>query len=221
MAAAPDGLGTTPLRIFLVRHARPEVRRKGVFSQKQARQFILDYDAADIDINFQKPSGLPYGQVKKIYCSALKRSRRTAEAIFGSEMTLVEDPAFNEFERKILRLPLLRFPIDFWLGVSRALWLLGLNSKGIETFGQAQIRARKCAQHLAQQTQQEGQLVLVAHGFLNAFIRRELQQLGWKVIRKDGNRFLGVTVLENLTEQKKRENNIFTKREQRTQSIAL
>ena len=142
------------------------------------------------------PAGLPYHQIKKVYCSTLNRSKKTAQAIFGPEMPLVEDPAFNEFERKILRLPLLKFPIDFWLTASRALWLLGLNSKGIETFRQAKRRARTCARHLADQARQEGQLVLVAHGFLNAFIRRELQKLGWQMVRKDGSGFLGVTELE-------------------------
>lgn len=196
MPASPDQPDPIILRIFLVRHARPEVSRKGAFGQKQASQFIQDYDAADVEANITPPAGLPYQEVTKVYCSTLNRSKKTARALFGPEMPLVEDQAFNEFERKVLRLPLLKFPIDFWLTASRALWLLGLNSRGIETFRQAKRRARNSAEHLARQAWQEGQLVLVAHGFLNSFIRRELQQLGWKVVRKDGTGFLGVTELE-------------------------
>lgn len=196
MSASPGQPDPIIWRIFLVRHARPEVSRKGAFGQKQASKFIQDYDAADIEAGIKPPAGLPYQVVTKVYCSTLNRSKKTAWALFGPEMPLVEDATFNEFERKILRLPLLRFPIDFWLTASRALWLLGLNSSGIETFRQAKSRARTCAQHLTDQARQEGQLVLVAHGFLNAFIRRELQQLGWKVVRKDGTGFLGVTELE-------------------------
>jgi broad specificity phosphatase PhoE len=191
-----DPSAPTVLRIFLVRHARPEVSRKGAFGQQQASQFIQDYDAADVEAGISPPAGLPYKEVKKVYCSTLTRSKKTARALFGPEMPLVEDPTFNEFERKILRLPLLKFPIDFWLTASRAFWLLGLNSSGIETFRQAKSRSRHCAEHLTSQAQQEGQLVLVAHGFLNAFIRRELQKQGWQVTRKDGSGFLGVTVLE-------------------------
>jgi phospholipase/lecithinase/hemolysin len=37
--------------------------------------------------------------------------------------------------------------------------------------------------------------VLVAHGFLNAFIKRALKQMGWRVVRHDGQGFLGVTEL--------------------------
>ena len=194
MASAPEPTGT--LRIFLVRHARPLVSRQGRFGEGQASQFIRDYDAADIEADIAKPAGLPYGEIKKVYCSTLNRSKRTAKVLFGPEIQLVENAAFNEFERKILRLPLLRFPIDFWLTASRALWLLGLNSKGIETFREAKRRARYCAEQLASRAREEGQLVLVAHGFLNAFIRRELQRLGWRVVRKDGSGFLGVTELE-------------------------
>jgi broad specificity phosphatase PhoE len=196
MAAPPGNPSPKILRIFLVRHARPDVSRKGAFREQQASQFIRDYDSADIVAGAPKPAGLPYGKIGKVYCSTLNRSKRTAQALFGPEMPLVEDATFNEFERKILRLPLLRFPIDFWLTASRALWLLGLNSKGIETFRQAKRRARRAAEHLANQARQERQLVLVAHGFLNAFIRRELQKLGWQVVRKDGSGFLGVTELE-------------------------
>ncbi|CAN5919850.1 hypothetical protein BH24BAC1_BH24BAC1_25300 [soil metagenome] len=196
MPSPPDQAAPPVLRIFLVRHARPEVSRQGAFGQQEASQFIQDYDSADVEAGISPPAGLPYQEIKKVYCSTLNRSKKTARAIFGPETPLVEEAAFNEFERKILRLPLLKFPIDFWLTASRALWLLGLNSKGIETFKEAKSRARTSARRLADQARQEGQLVLVAHGFLNAFIRRELQKLGWQVTRKDGSGFLGVTVLE-------------------------
>jgi len=36
---------------------------------------------------------------------------------------------------------------------------------------------------------------LVAHGFLNAFIRQGLRRRGWQIVRHDGNDYLGVTEL--------------------------
>lgn len=183
------------LHIFLIRHQRPALSKKGWFGQKQARQFISDYDACDIEQLVSKPADLPLEHIKKVYCSSLARSKQTARAIFGPDVELIEDSAFNEFQRKIFQLPLLKFPIKVWLVGVRLLWLMGLNSKGIETFRQARARARQCAEHLARQAQTDGKVVLVAHGFLNAFIRRALKKMGWRTIRHDGESFLGVTEL--------------------------
>ncbi|KAA9325059.1 histidine phosphatase family protein [Adhaeribacter soli] len=183
------------LRIFLVRHYEPDVERSGYFNAGEACKFLTDYDAAGlVQTRFQRPAGLPE-QLVKVYCSALPRAKQTARLLFGEDAELVENVDFNEFERKILRLPLFRFPIEVWLTGARLLWLLGLNDKGIETFGQARERARRCAQTLALKAEQEGVVVLVAHGFLNAFIRQALKKLGWQVVRHDGNAYLGVTEL--------------------------
>lgn len=183
------------LHIFLVRHYKPKVNQKGFFDATEATQFISEYDAAGIETIINKPTGLPFTEVKRVHCSLLLRAKQTALAIFGPEVELVEDKLFNECERKILSLPLLRFPIKVWLAGARALWLLGLNNQGIETYKEAQVRARQCADKLQQYAEQEKKTVLVAHGVLNIFIRKYLRKLGWQVIRKDGRGYLSVTEL--------------------------
>jgi broad specificity phosphatase PhoE len=181
--------------IFLIRHQRPALSKKGWFGRKQARQFIRDYDTVDIEALVNKPAGLPFEQISRVYCSRLPRARLTARAIFGSDIELIEDPDFNEFQRRIFELPLLKLPLKFWLLSARALWLLGLNNQGIETFKQARVRARRCAERLTREAEKDNKVVLVAHGFLNAFIKRALKQMGWRVVRHDGQGFLGVTEL--------------------------
>ena len=191
MAIAPE----KQLHIFLIRHYKPKVDHKGLYDASRATQFISDYDAAGIEAIINKPEGLPFEEVKRVHCSLLPRAKQTALAIFGPEVELVEDKIFNECERKILSLPLLRFPIKVWLAGARALWLLGLNSQGIENYKEARIRARLCAETLTKYAHTERKTVLVAHGMLNIFIRRYLSELGWKVIRKDGSGYLSVTEL--------------------------
>jgi broad specificity phosphatase PhoE len=183
------------LHIFLVRHYKPKVARAGFYNYTGAAQFIRDYDAAGIEEIINKPAGLPFEEVKRVHCSALPRARQTALAIFGPDITLVEDKLFNECERKILSLPLLRFPLKAWLAGARILWFLGLNSRGIETYKQARHRARQCATLLAQYAAEENKTVLVAHGMLNIFIRRYLKKSGWREVRHDGSGFLAVTEL--------------------------
>jgi hypothetical protein len=189
-------------RIFLVRHYEPDVERSGFFDAAEATKFIADYDIAGlVKSGLSHPAGLP-NYMPKVYCSALQRAKQTARLLFGEEVDLIENADFNEFQRKIFHLPLFRFPIEVWLAGARLLWIMGLNSRGIETFRQARDRARRCAATLSGFSETEHTVVLVAHGFLNAFIRQALKKQGWQVVRHDGNSYLGVTELVKPHENK-------------------
>ena len=183
------------LHIFLIRHSKPLVARGGLFDHLRATRFISEYDAAAVEALVSKPPGLPYEEIQQVHCSALPRARFTAQAIFGPAVPLVEEALFNECERKILALPLLRFPLQVWLTGARLLWLLGLNSRGIENYRQARKRARQGADVLAAYAQVEKKTVLVAHGLLNLFLRRYLKKRGWRVVRQEGHGYLAVTEL--------------------------
>ncbi|WP_242927504.1 phosphoglycerate mutase family protein [Pontibacter vulgaris] len=183
-------------RIILIRHARPEVSRKGLFSASAARQYTSDYDAASVEQFVLSHEAIPYKEIKKVHCSTLIRSQLTAKAIFGPDTNLVIDHTFREFERRVFSLPLLKLPISLWLLAARIAWFLGFNSSGIETFRQARQRAKAAAALLVNDAEQNQTAVLVAHGLLNFFIRKALQRMGWKIIEKGGRGYLGVTVLE-------------------------
>ena len=193
--ALPANKAVDKLHIFLVRHHKPRIARTGLLNRVRAMQFITDYDAADIEDIREKPTNLPFGEIKQVHTSALPRAKQTALALFGPEVALKEDKLFNECERKILALPLLRFPISVWLAGARLLWLMGLNSRGIETYRQARQRAKQCAEKLAQYAVFEHKTILVAHGMLNIFIRHYLRKMGWQVVRRNGNGYLSVTEL--------------------------
>lgn len=182
-------------KIFLIRHARPVVSRTGFPDAVSARQYIAAYDAAQVEEFVLQHEALPYKEIKEVYCSTLIRSQLTAKGIFGEQVLLKVNPDFREFERKIFSLPLLRLPISLWLVTARVLWFLGLNHKGIETFREARRRARKCAETLAEDAVKNGTTVLVAHGLLNNFIRRELKRTGWRSDIRGGNKYLSVHVL--------------------------
>ena len=187
-----------PQRIFLIRHAKPQVTSKGLISASHARQYISDYDAADVEEFVLTHEAIPFKEIKKVHCSTLARSQLTAKAIFGEEVQLIIDANFREFERKIFSLPLLHLPIKLWLFGARILWFLGFNSSGIETFKQARQRARAAAKQLATEAKHETIAVLVAHGLLNFFIRRELKKLGWQQTIKGGNTFVSVNAFERI-----------------------
>ncbi|WP_238395875.1 histidine phosphatase family protein [Pontibacter pudoricolor] len=185
-----------PRRIFLIRHAKPQVTSKGLVNAKFARQYISDYDAADVEEFVLTHEAIPFKEIKKVHCSTLVRSQLTAKAIFGKDIELIIDANFREFERRIFSLPFIHLPIKLWLTGARILWFLGFNSRGIETFKAARKRARAAAKQLAEEANRETIAVLVAHGLLNFFIRRELKRLGWQQTLKEGNSFVSVNAFE-------------------------
>ncbi|MER2997004.1 histidine phosphatase family protein [Pontibacter populi] len=187
-----------PRRIFLIRHARPQVSSKGFVSASHARQYISDYDAAEVEEFVLTHEAIPFKDIRKVHCSTLVRSQLTAKAIFGEEVQLIIDANFREFERRIFSLPFIHLPIKLWLIGARILWFLGFNSRGIETFKQARQRARAAAMQLVNEATQETIAVLVAHGLLNFFIRRELKRLGWLQTIKGGSTFVSVNAFEYI-----------------------
>jgi len=191
----PENPAAPKWHIYLVRHYKPQVARAGFFDRTRATQFITDYDTAAIEVLPPERLDLPFSDIKRVHTSALPRAIQTARALFGPAVEFKEDKIFNECERKILALPLLRFPIRVWLAGARLLWLLGLNSKGIENYRQARARAQQCAQKLAQYAAVEQKTVLIAHGMLNIFIRQYLRKMGWQVVRQNGHGYLSVTEL--------------------------
>ncbi|WP_114783757.1 histidine phosphatase family protein [Botryobacter ruber] len=190
-------------KIVLIRHAKPKVDRSGLFSAAAAGRFITEYDAAAVEDFVFEHHAIPTNGIKKVFCSTLVRSQLTARAIFGEEVELVVGHEFREFERKVITLPLLKLPLNFWLLSNRILWLLGLNNSGIETFREARNRARNCAELLADEAKVHDSAILVAHGLLNNFIKRELRRKGWIHTSRGGSSYLAVNIFEKEKGQKR------------------
>jgi broad specificity phosphatase PhoE len=182
--------------IYLIRHARPMVNKSGFFSKQQAAQYLQDYNLAEVEQIIERSEHLPIDRIKKVFCSTLPRSKATALQLFGQDVELIEDATFREFENRIWGLPLGKFPLLWWQVTSRVLWMMGLTHKEIESFKTARKRASQAAEHLVAEAQASGLAVLVAHGFLNEFIKRALKRRGWRVTIDGGRGFVGVTQLE-------------------------
>ncbi|MGB0522654.1 MAG: histidine phosphatase family protein [Flammeovirgaceae bacterium] len=189
------------MQIMLIRHGVPKISRKGWFKRKEAQQFIKDYDSVGVYPLAHQPVRLVKGELDTIYTSNLNRAIHTAQLSFGDQITYVEDPQFAEFERKIIAFPNMKMPLGFWLVNSRLLWVLGLNDKGIENFKSAKKRARNGANFLATQAARDGKVVLVAHGFLNKYLRKYLAKQGWHTVKNGGQEHLGVSLLIKSREE--------------------
>ncbi|PRY11960.1 broad specificity phosphatase PhoE [Pontibacter ummariensis] len=186
-------------QIALIRHGEPDLEKTGKFSWDEARQFLNDYDSVGIvspDVPFLK---LDNPEEVSIFCSSINRARATAQYLFGNKASMTVSPEFREFETTLGRYGLkVRMPIKFWTAAARVKWILGIDRQGIESFADAKDRARKAAQTLADATEENPKAVLVAHGFLNRYIKDNLEEMGWRVVRDGGHGYLATTILVKI-----------------------
>ncbi|WP_421920759.1 histidine phosphatase family protein [Marinifilum sp.] len=193
--------GKKKLQIYLIRHAKPNLKKKLFYSAKEAEQYVCDYNSAPI-----VPFGSELVKVNLnpdhfIYCSNLPRSQETALAIFGDKYPVVSDSIFREYEIKIVKATsFIKLPLPVWQFFSRGSWLLGFNHKGIESRKEAKQRVKYAVENLIKLAQKEETAVLVAHGMLNHGLEKELKKQGWQVIQKNGQTNLGATVLIKLVD---------------------
>lgn len=188
--------GKKMLQIYLIRHAKPNVKKKWFYSAKEAQQYVINYNSVPIIPFDSSMVVVKLRPEHAICCSNLPRSQETALKIFGSKFPVVSDSIFREFEiRMVSATSFLKFPLEIWQGFSRGSWLLGFNHRGIESHKEATFRAKQAAENLIKLAYNEETAVLVAHGMLNGAIAKELKKNGWKRIQKQGHINLGATIL--------------------------
>lgn len=193
--------GKQMLQIYLIRHAKPNVKKNWFYSAEEAIRYVIDYNSVPI-IPFD-PSLVAVNLRPNhiIYCSSLPRAQETALKIFGDTYTIVSDSVFREFEiRMISANSFFKMPLGVWQAFSRGSWMLGFNHRDIESHKEAKLRAQQAAENLIKVAHDEETAVLVAHGMLNGAIAKELEKKGWKLIQKKGYVNLGATILVKIVD---------------------
>ena len=189
-------------QIALIRHGEPDLNKLGRFNYEEAKQYIKSYDSVGILVPDEPFFILDEEEESLIFMSNLERARSTARYLFGTERKITESAEFREFERSLgdrrLKMDL---PLRYWTITARIEWLLGFNEEGIESFEQARDRARAGAIKLAAHTKRHDKVVLVAHGFLNRYIKKYLKDLGWEVVRDGGRDYLAATILAKIDKE--------------------
>lgn len=190
-------------QIALVRHGEPDLVKTGKFSFEQASRYLADYDSVGIVVPERSFFHVGNGEDTKVFASPVNRARATAQYLFGSDEDVTFSRDFREFERSLgKRGPKLRMPIKFWTTLARVKWLMGAKGHGIESFAEAKARANKAAQTLAEASEENSKVVLVAHGFLNRYVKEDLEEMGWRVVRDGGTDYFATTILVKLEEEK-------------------
>lgn len=183
--------------VILIRHAAVKLERSGWMGPKKAASIRDAYNSAPInqfDVN-EVLSKVPKRITDTVYVSGLSRSLATGLKLYGDSATVVSLQELNEFDMQMVWFPLY-FPYKVWTTISRTLWLMGLEEPGTESFQEARDRVNDVCTFIERKAQQNKQVILVTHGFINRNIAKELEKRGWMVMQDNGKKNLGATILK-------------------------
>jgi len=166
-------------RVILIRHGQPAIALSPRASHHGFSDYIDAYEAAGLD-----PASLPpreladlIKELRSVFTSGRARSDQSARAL-APHAELIADPLFAEAPLASPPIPLLKMRVRKWAVMSRILWHAGYHPQ-IENFRKARQRARRAADLLVSKAQADGTVVLVAHGYFNAMIGRQLRKRGF------------------------------------------
>ena len=172
------------MRIVLIRHGRPAIQTAPRTSHRGFASYIDDYEAAGLDPLSAPPEEIQdlVSELTAVYTSDRPRSTGSAKAL-APNAELIADPLFAEAPLASPRIPLLRMKVPKWAVVARILWHAGYHPE-IENYRKAKHRAAEAADILIKRATAEGATALVAHGYFNLMIGRELRR---RDFRKTGS----------------------------------
>jgi len=184
------------MRIILVRHGRPAIPTDQRTSHRGFRAYIDAYEAAGLDPESAPPDELQdlASELAAVYTSDKPRSQDSARAL-APNAELIADPLFVEAPLASPRIPLLRMSVPKWAVMSRILWHAGYHPE-IENYRRAKTRAADGADILIARAKEDGVTALVAHGYFNAILGRELRRRGFRKTGSHRARYWNAVVYE-------------------------
>jgi len=184
------------MRIILVRHGRPAIATSPRTSHHGFRAYIDDYEEAGLDPESAPPEELQdlISELTAVYTSGRKRAHDSAK-VLAPNAELIADPLFAEAPLASPRIPVLRMKVPKWAVVARILWHAGYHPE-IENYRRAKHRASQAADILMRRARSEGTAALVAHGYFNYLIGRELRHRGFRKTGSHRARFWNAVVYD-------------------------
>ncbi len=166
-------------RIILIRHGQPNLPLRPRTSHREFGDYIGAYEEAGLDKTSLPPEEIAdlVKELSHVFTSGRPRAHESA-ALLAPHAELIIDPTFAEAPLASPPIPWLRMRVASWAVVSRLLWHLGFHP-GIENYNQSHARAVRAADLLISRVTEGGAVALVAHGYFNAMIGRQLRRRGF------------------------------------------
>ena len=163
------------MKVGLVRHFEAECHIPSIFSLMtpgQFHQWLDAYEISDIKAGKVDPSALIW---EKCYSSDLPRALKTAQKIHPGP--IIETKALREL---VLCPPTnrnIKLPVLLWLILGRIAWMLAHKSQ-VESKLMLEERVTYILEELILKDDKD--VLIVSHGFLMMFLRKELLKRGFK-----------------------------------------
>ena len=196
VARARDDAKAQPVRVILIRHGRPALPVSPRASHHEFRDYIDAYEDAGLDPDDAPPEELQdlVAEITAVFTSDRKRAHESAKAL-APKAELIVDPLFVEAPLASPRIRLLRMKVPKWAVVARILWHAGYHPE-IENYRKAKHRAAEATDILVRRAHSDGAAALVAHGYFNFLIGRELRHRGFRKSGSHRAKFWNAVVYE-------------------------
>lgn len=185
------------MRIILIRHGRPAISTRQRTGHKGFRDYIDAYEASGLASDSFPPDAvceLVRG-LKAIYTSGKPRAQDSARKL-APDAKLINDPLFVEAPLASPFIPLVHLGVASWAVVSRILWHFGYHPD-MENYRASKRRAAKAADILIRTAKTNGgTAAVVAHGYFNAILGRELARRGYERTGSHRVRYWNAVVYE-------------------------
>lgn len=189
--AAPGACASTRSGgITLARHGEPALSRRVKLDAAGYRRWWATYEAGGILPGQTPPAALLEiaRRADVIFASIRPRAIQTAEAVVAGK-TFSREPLLVEAPLPPPPLPRwIRLSPRTWGLVARTAWWFFGHSEGQETRAAAEARARTAVGRLTEAAEAGREVLVLAHGFFNAMLARELEAQGWRQV-SGGNAF--------------------------------
>lgn len=201
--AAAEAASADGPRIILIRHGRPNIPVSVRTSHKEFRSYIDAYEEAGLDPESAPPEELQdlVGELAAVFTSGRPRAQDSARAL-APNAELIADPLFVEAPLASPPIPLLKMKVPKWAVVARILWHAGYHPE-IENYRRAKQRASHAADILMNRARTDGVAALVAHGYFNLIIGRELARRGFDKTGSHRARFWNAVIYQKVENRRR------------------
>ena len=189
------------MRIVLIRHGQPHIALNPRTGHAGFAGYIDDYEGAGLSPSSLPPKELAdlLQELTHVFASDRPRSRQSA-ARLAPHAELTVDPLFAEAPLASPPFPFLQMAVPKWAVVSRLLWHAGFHPE-IENPRQARQRAGRAADMLIARARTAGTAALVAHGYFNWMIGRQLRKRGFRRAGTHQARYWNTVIYEDKNDR--------------------
>ena len=180
-----------PGAIVLARHGEPAMSRRIRLTAEGYRRWWAAYEEGGILPDQVPPEGLLdlARGADVVFASTRKRAVETADAVVQGKPFL-RDPVFIEAPLPPPSLPrFIKLKPATWGFLARTVWWFFNHNEGEETRREASLRAAKAADRLIEAAKDGSSVLLLAHGFFNLMVGRELKRRGWRKTGGQGHKY--------------------------------